>query len=224
MLTGMTPILIKLEEETAHYKIKQNSGHCDIEWDCDVEIKNWPHPAEVGTIHEVVGNEETSIQVYTDGSKQEQGVGSGAVLFKGSEMIAKLQFKLANRCSNNQAEQLAILKALEKLEVLNRQSINPLSTTIFTDSRITLNSLQNYNNHGFLVEEIRKKVASLERSGRQIRFSWVKVHIGVHGKELADKVAKEAAQSTATHYEYSRIPKNYLYHVTAEEAKRKWQA
>jgi len=89
MLTGMTPILIKLEEETAHYKIKQKLGHCDIEWNCDVEIQNWPHPAEVGTIHEVVGNEETSIQVYTDGSKQEQGVGSGAVIFKRSEMIAK---------------------------------------------------------------------------------------------------------------------------------------
>ena len=76
-------------------------------------------------------------------------VGSGAVIIKGSEMIAKLQFKLDNRCSNNQAEQLAILKALEKLEVLTRQSINPLSTTIFTDSRITLDSLPNFNNHGF---------------------------------------------------------------------------
>jgi len=31
-----------------------------------VEIQNWPHPAEVGTIHEVVENEETSIPVYTD--------------------------------------------------------------------------------------------------------------------------------------------------------------
>ena len=81
---------------------------------------------------------ETSIQVYTDGSKQEQGVVPGAVIFKGSEMIAKLQFKLDNWCSNNQAEQFAILKALEKLEVLTTQSINPLSTTIFTDSRITL--------------------------------------------------------------------------------------
>jgi len=179
MLTGMTPILIKLEEKTEHYKIKQKLGHHDIEWDSDVEIQNWPHPAEVGIIHEVVGNEETSIQVYTNGSKQEQGVGSGAVIFKGSEMIAKLQIKLDNRCSNNQAEQLAILKALEKLEVLNRQSINPLSTIIFTDSQTSLDSLQNYNNHGFLVEEIRKKVASLEKSGWQIMFSWVKAHIGV---------------------------------------------
>jgi len=107
-----------------------------------VEIQNWPHAAEFGIIHEVVGNEETSIQVYTDGRKQEQGVASEAVIFKGSEMIAKLQIKLDNRCFNNQAEQLAILKALEKLEVLNRQSINPLST-------ISFDSLQNHNNHGF---------------------------------------------------------------------------
>jgi hypothetical protein len=44
----------------------------------------------LGTIHEVAGNEDTTIQVYTDGSKQEQGVGSGAVIFKGSELIAKI--------------------------------------------------------------------------------------------------------------------------------------
>jgi ribonuclease HI len=223
MLTGMTPILIKLEEAAAHYKIKEKLGNCDIEWDRDVEIQNWSHPAEVGTIHEVVGNEETSIQVYTDGSKQEQGVGSGAVIFKGREMIAKLQFKLDNKCSNNQAEQLAILKALEKLEELNTQSITPLSTIIFTDSRISLDLLQNYKNHGSLVEKIRIQVASLERSGWQIKFSWVKAHIGVQGNEMADKAAKEAARSTITRYEYTRIPKSYLYHEAAEEAKQKWQ-
>jgi len=89
MFTEITPILIKQEQETAQYKIKQNSGNSEIERDCDVEIQNWPHPAEFRTIHEVVGNEETSIQVYTDGSKQEQGVGFGAVIFKGSEIIAK---------------------------------------------------------------------------------------------------------------------------------------
>jgi len=171
MVTGMAPIIIKLEEEIAHYKIKQSSGNCDIEWDRDVELQHWPHPAEVGTIQEVAGNEDTSILIYTDGSKQEQGVGSGAVIFKGSEMIAKYQFKLDNKCYNNQAEQLAIFKALEKLEGMNKQSINPLSTTIFTDSRITMDSLQNYNNHRYLVEEIRKKVASLERNGWQTRFT-----------------------------------------------------
>jgi len=123
-----------------------------------VEIQNWLHPADVGTIHEVEGNEETSIQVYTDGSKQEQGVGSGAVIFKGSEMIAKLQFKLDNRCSNNQAGQLAILKAIEKLEMLTRQGINPIWATIFTDSRIILDSFQNYKNHGFGWKKLEKRL------------------------------------------------------------------
>jgi len=52
-----------------------------------VQIQNWPQPAEVGNIHEVEGNEKTSIQMYTDGSKQEQGVLSGAVIFKGSEKL-----------------------------------------------------------------------------------------------------------------------------------------
>jgi len=40
MLTGMTPVIIKLQQETAQYKIKQNSGNSEIEWDCDVEIQN----------------------------------------------------------------------------------------------------------------------------------------------------------------------------------------
>jgi len=58
--------------------------------------------------------------VYTDGSKQEKVVGSGAVIFKESEMIAKLKFKLDNRCSKKQAVQLAKIKTIEKLELLNR--------------------------------------------------------------------------------------------------------
>jgi len=57
-------------------------------------------------------------------------------------MIAKLKFKLENRFSKNEGGKLAVLKALEKLELLTRQNINPFSTTIFTESRITLPSLQ----------------------------------------------------------------------------------
>jgi len=40
-------------------------------------------------------------------------------VFAGNELAAQLKFKLDKKCSNNQAEQLAIVKALEAIEILD---------------------------------------------------------------------------------------------------------
>jgi hypothetical protein len=61
-------------------------------------------------------------------------------------------------------EHLAIIKALEAIESINATDNSPLTVTVFTDSRITLDSLQNANNHAYLIEEIRKRVSILEGS------------------------------------------------------------
>ena len=65
------------------------------------------------------GYKEQTIQIYTDGSKKEHGVGSGVAIFFGKELKAQLKFKLDNRCSNNQAEQLAIAKVLEIIDAID---------------------------------------------------------------------------------------------------------
>jgi hypothetical protein len=89
MVTGTTPIIIKLEEVVKRYKIKEKSGNRTMEMDHDVEFKYCPHPPDAVTIDEVVGKEEASVHAYTHGSKHDQGVGSGVVIFKGSKIIAK---------------------------------------------------------------------------------------------------------------------------------------
>jgi len=71
--------------------------------------------------------------------------------------MANVQLKLDNGCSNNQAEQLPILKVLEAIESMNSLSINPRTATIFTDSSVSLDSLQNPNNDAHLAEEIKKR-------------------------------------------------------------------
>jgi hypothetical protein len=37
---------------------------------------------------------------------------------------------------------------------------------VYTDSRITLDALQNPRNHAYLIEEIRKRVATLQEANR----------------------------------------------------------
>jgi ribonuclease HI len=151
-----------------------------------VELKNWPHPADVVKIIDDNGYKEQTIQIYTDENKNEHGVRSGVVIFVGKDLKAQLKFKLDNRCSNNQAEKLAIAKALEVIDAIDIAENSLRMIAIFTDSRITIDSLKNLNNHSYLIEEIRKRISILERTNWTIEFLWVKAHVGIYRNELAD--------------------------------------
>ena len=79
-------------------------------------------------------------------SKNEHGVGSGVAIFVGKVLAVQLKFSLDNRSSNNQAEQLAIAEALKVIDSIHTSENSPRIAIIFTDSRITLDSLKNVNN------------------------------------------------------------------------------
>ncbi|KAF2888135.1 hypothetical protein ILUMI_18038 [Ignelater luminosus] len=79
-----------------------------------INLKFWLHPAEIPSIKENDNsNTEYKGQIYTDGSKDESNVRCAVVSYINGEIIYENKFKLNNRCSNNQAELLAIFKALE---------------------------------------------------------------------------------------------------------------
>jgi hypothetical protein len=79
------------------------------------------------------------------------------------------------------------------------------------------------NNHTYLIEAIRKRVASLESQAWKLTFSWVKAHVGIYGNELADRLDKEAARSNGTSIAFNWNPESTLYYDATEEAKQKWQ-
>jgi hypothetical protein len=149
----MTPIIIKTEEAVKQHNIRKRKGNQTQLIDRQVELNTWPHPADVVKIIEGNGYKEQTIQIYTDGSKNEHGVGSGVAIFVGKELQAQLKFKLDNKCSKNQAEQLAIAKELEVIDAIHIEENSPRLTAIFTDSKITIDSLKNVNNHSYLIEK-----------------------------------------------------------------------
>jgi len=127
---------------------------------------------------------------------------------------------LDGRCTNNQAEELAILKALEIIQYLDTDE---RTVQILTDSRITLDSLKNRKNHTHLIEQIRKQVIELENHKWTVEFNWIKAHAGHQGNELADRLAKEAATSSELNVSYSRIPKSTVKSALSESSVKKWQ-
>jgi len=137
---------------------------------------------------------EHTIQIFTDGSKHEHGVGSGTAIYIQNKLTHQMERKLHDKCSNNQAEQMAIVKALQAIETIKINTNIPRTVKIHTDSRITLESLKNMKNH--LVDEIRKKTVALEKEKWNTEYTWIKAHAGNYGNELADRLAKEAARNS----------------------------
>jgi ribonuclease HI len=112
----------------------------------------------------------------------------------------------SDNCSNNQAEQLAIIKALQAIENIDTTTTPHSTATIFTESMITLDSIRNAKNHNILIEEIRKKkMTTLEQAHWNIKISWVKALTGITGNELADWLAKTAANDNDNKIIFKRL-------------------
>jgi hypothetical protein len=63
----------------------------------------------------------------------------------------------------------------------------------------------------------------LERAHCSIELSWVKVHAGIVGNELADRPAKTAASDSGVEIAFNRLPISTFISKVKEETQRKWQ-
>jgi len=138
LLTRLITIEIKVGEVAKLYIMREGQVH---EIDHVAQLKDWLHPADSVRITEQ--QDEHAVQIFTDGSKSEHGVGARRAIFIQSNLVHQLRYTLHNRCSNNQAEQLAILKALETIEKSHINDNIPRTVTVHTDSGITLQFLKN---------------------------------------------------------------------------------
>ena len=83
ILTGITPINIKAQEVVTQYTI--TTGRCIQKYQIDKAEtpRNWLHPMDIVSVDTKDEGEEHCWNIFTDGSKSEQGVGSGVAVFTG---------------------------------------------------------------------------------------------------------------------------------------------
>ena len=216
VLTGMTPIHIGLESQTIIYYNTRGNEKSE-QYDAPEHYSPWNHPADALEMKGKRKGQEYMVEVYTDGSIISGGVGSGIAIFENNHLPLQLMYRLADEYSNNQAEQLVRVKALEKLWDFTHLQGLQRSAAVHTDSKITLDAIANPRNHQHLVEQIREEVKCLEKDNWSIHFTWVKTHNDNLGNEIANQLVKTAASRRDGETAYSRIPKSAVIKVIQEK-------
>ena len=73
-------------------------------------------------------------------------------------------------------------------------------------------------------ENIKEAIRTLRNEDWEIHLGWVKAHACVEGNELADKLAKNAAQDENLEIIYDKIPKSEITFLQRNTTIEKWQA
>jgi hypothetical protein len=84
----------------------------ELPFDLDTRIKHWLRPAFSISILKEGNDEDSDLEIFTDGSKMKQGVGAGVAIYTRDTHTRSFKYRLHDKSTNNQAEQMAILKSL----------------------------------------------------------------------------------------------------------------
>ena len=141
---------------------------------------------------EKISNMQHYLQIYTDGSKMSNHVGSAFVL---PQLKVTKRYQLKSYNSVFTAELWAIYMCLE---YLNSMPSPPIRVAIFSDSKAALLAIQNNSRlHRNLIHDIYHTHNQLHIKGTESTLVWIPSHLGIRGNDLADRAAKDAALGNA---------------------------
>ena len=111
----------------------------------------------------------SQINVYTDGSRSEHGVGSGFTIYEGSSLFYESSHSLPPSATVFQAELSAILLAGGHI-LTERRTLRPRYIKIFIDSRSALQALDSRRVKSSLVLQTMEKLNELATTERSVRL------------------------------------------------------
>jgi ribonuclease HI len=134
---------------------------------------------------------ETDIKCFTDGSKMEDNVGAGYVIYCNNTIIKEEAYHLGAHSTVFQAEMAAVLKASSHL--INTNTTNQ-NIHIFCDSQATLMAIESAKIKHRTTQETVEVLNSLGESNN-LRLLWIPAHSDYEGNERADTLAKKGSSN-----------------------------
>ena len=129
----------------------------------------------------------SQLNLYTDGSKLDESVGSGAALYFHSRLVNTAKCRLPDFATVFMAELRAIRIGVEMiLAGWNEFDSRPKFVKIFCDSQAALLALHKRTVRSQLAQETMERLDELGQRGVVISLVWIKAHVNHEGNELAD--------------------------------------
>ncbi|CAK1554338.1 unnamed protein product [Leptosia nina] len=227
ILTGILPINLRIEEAAVLYRVKRGLSplpYLDADIETRVRPNELPHPADEPRLTfdhyslELGLDEQTdATNIYTDGSKTDDGVGAAVVLRRLDKELKTVKIKLATYCTVFQAEMVALHKAVQLATKVASPRVN-----LCSDSRSALDDIVSGRSLSPLVVQIRETLGSLSNH-KEVRLYWIKAHVGHEGNERADQLAKEAAHDKKRKPDYDRCPVSKIKRLLRTDSIRRWE-
>ncbi|GBN79880.1 hypothetical protein AVEN_209468-1, partial [Araneus ventricosus] len=197
VITGIMPLPLKIEAEANFVALTRTNKKIWIE-DTELDPAQFERKSVGWSHHPATELEEDRISVsqefskvegpniYTDGSKSEQGVGTAFRAFDSSNTLSQSwQAKLHPRNTVYQAELVGLLEASKYA------ARSSTATKIWNDSLSSLQALQDPKT----TSPIARQIQQILLENPHISLGWIKAHVGHEGNEKADELAKEAILS-----------------------------
>ena len=157
---------------------------------------------------------EGELEVYTDGSKTEDGTGSGFYI---EELNKRVSQKISDNCTIFQAEINALRIAAEALLEAN---IIGREVSLYVDSQAAIMALDSTVTYSKVVKECKKKIFQVSEQN-SVRICWVPGHENYRGNEEADILAKAGVVESAT-CRRTMPPLSYFKREKQLELTKKW--
>ena len=160
-------------------------------------------------------NDNQEVQIFTDGSKSEFGVGIAIVKIRNGLVTESWASSLHPDTSIYKAE----LTALEAAVQLAKHD-ESTGITILSDALALLKALRSPS-QDWKVEKLRNDIIGLN-SEKQVKLKWIRGHMGTYGNELADQYAKAIAITRPTVQPFP-LSKQDLTNISRLRTKGDWQ-